>query len=88
MTPINVVPSLLQVIILPMCEGIVVGLLGGCLIIWAMKVVERFFAPVPSPLPDRSGIIPIRPPIPCRVNPPALPSNRLPAKRLPLARAC
>jgi hypothetical protein len=88
MTPIDVVPSLLQVIILPMCEGIGVGLLGGCLIIWAMKVAERFFAPVPRPLPDRSGIIPIRPPIPCRVNPPVLPSNRLPTKRRPLARAC
>ena len=83
MTPYEIVPSLFQVVILPMCEGIAVGLLVGIVLTWTMKLVERFFAEADGPLPLSSPKViaprpPARPPRPPRLQP---------AGRLPLAKA-
>jgi xanthine/uracil/vitamin C permease (AzgA family) len=80
MMPVDVVPSALQIVLLPLCEGILVGLAAGCLILLALKAVEYFFAPADRPVSTPRVIVPSR--ISTR-----LPTRSRPAARLPLAKA-
>ena len=69
MTPF-VVPPVVQVVLWPMFEGIALGLLIGCGIVLALRVIDRFFGaadrvaeqPAPigryRPLPPRHGARP------------------------------
>ena len=82
MMPVDVVPSALQIVLLPLCEGILVGLAAGCLILLALKAVEHFFAPADRPVSTPRVIVP------SRIVPPQLPTRSRPAARLPMIKAC
>jgi hypothetical protein len=55
MMPVDVVPSAFQVVLLPLCEGILVGLAAGGLITLALKAAERFFRTGRSPTFQPAG---------------------------------
>ena len=49
--PVDVVPSAMQSLLLPLCEGIVVGLLLGSVLMFVLTTVERLLAPSPDNQP-------------------------------------
>ena len=82
MTPYDLVPSNFQFLLLPMCEGIALGLLFGSGISLVIDLVERFFVAADR-RPAQPAVIGPSPPHSPRVAaPPRL------ARRLPLAKAC
>ena len=42
--PVDVVPSALQALFYPICEGIVVGLVLGSIVMFVMSTVDRFLS--------------------------------------------
>jgi hypothetical protein len=42
--PVDAVPSALEVCVVPLCEGIVVGLVLGATLLFVMSTIERLFA--------------------------------------------
>jgi hypothetical protein len=42
--PVDIVPATIQVVLVPLCEGVVVGIVLGAAVLFVMKMAERLLA--------------------------------------------